>query len=499
MTISAKRIDNLDIPFKDFMPGQTIQSGHFNDDMKDIEDKINEIVGEQNVLINETDEHVTNRENPHEVHAHQVGSYYAHEIDEIANEIKDGGLNNEVIVNNLLADDCVETRNIVNGSVTATKLDRGVGSQIDISNNMSIHERYTKTQVDALIEEKVGSGTYDKATIDKKFEEVQAGQIVDGTIGADKLKPGIGSELNISGNPSITDRPTRTEMLQEVSNNRFVKEWGYVNGSHVEVALRGGTSEEHNSFTGTNKEVTVDTTKNTLRVHDGITPGGTALATENALDNEINVVNSRIDDIVEDMGKSHNHDDLYSKHDHNHDDIYERIISEYETMRFTLKNDYWGMSLGTDDDSYVRTTRAGIIPYQAGGYGNIGTSGWRFAEGYFDNLNTKVITVAKSGNTSCIEFPSQTNDPGFIRHEEINNVSRMFFSVSDDFNADDVYVFGSTPGGTYRWGASINTQGDLWLNGWVEQEYPAMKIAGRYVYFDGQKPSHVPDGSISFG
>ena len=236
MTISAKRIDNLDIPFKDFMPGQTIQSGHFNDDMKDIEDKINEIVGEQNVLINETDEHITSRANPHEVYAHQVGAYFTHEVDDFLEEIKNGGLYNEVIINEHLADECVDTRNIINNSITATKLDRGVGSQIDISNNMSINERYTKTQVDALIEEKVGSGTYDKATIDQKFEEVQAGQIIDKTIGVDKLKDDVGKNLNLSSNPSILDKYTKTEVDILIRKNGMPRDWGSITDSVEDVS-----------------------------------------------------------------------------------------------------------------------------------------------------------------------------------------------------------------------------------------------------------------------
>jgi len=45
------------------------------------------------------------------------------------------------------------------------------------------------------------------------------------------------------------------------------------------VQLRRGTDTEHNTFTGANGEVTVDTTNKTLRVHDGTTAGGTRLAT----------------------------------------------------------------------------------------------------------------------------------------------------------------------------------------------------------------------------
>jgi len=48
-----------------------------------------------------------------------------------------------------------------------------------------------------------------------------------------------------------------------------------------QLQLRGGTTSEHTSFTGVSKEVTVDTTKQTLVVHDGSTAGGTPLMREN--------------------------------------------------------------------------------------------------------------------------------------------------------------------------------------------------------------------------
>lgn len=45
-----------------------------------------------------------------------------------------------------------------------------------------------------------------------------------------------------------------------------------------QVKMRRGTATEHNSFTGVVGEVTVDTTNNVLRVHDGATVGGRATA-----------------------------------------------------------------------------------------------------------------------------------------------------------------------------------------------------------------------------
>ena len=40
------------------------------------------------------------------------------------------------------------------------------------------------------------------------------------------------------------------------------------------LKLRGGTTSQHSSFTGAEREVTVDTDKETLVVHDGSTAGG---------------------------------------------------------------------------------------------------------------------------------------------------------------------------------------------------------------------------------
>lgn len=51
----------------------------------------------------------------------------------------------------------------------------------------------------------------------------------------------------------------------------------------TQVQWRHGTTVEHTSFTGVEAEVTVDTTKDTLVVHDGFTAGGHPMAKEAAL------------------------------------------------------------------------------------------------------------------------------------------------------------------------------------------------------------------------
>lgn len=53
------------------------------------------------------------------------------------------------------------------------------------------------------------------------------------------------------------------------------------------LQLRRGTTTQHSTFTGANGEVTVDTTKKTAVVHDGVTPGGVPLAKESDALNKV--------------------------------------------------------------------------------------------------------------------------------------------------------------------------------------------------------------------
>ena len=48
------------------------------------------------------------------------------------------------------------------------------------------------------------------------------------------------------------------------------------------VQFRGGTTTQHSTFTGANREITIDTDKHVPVVHDGVTPGGYPLALASA-------------------------------------------------------------------------------------------------------------------------------------------------------------------------------------------------------------------------
>ena len=58
----------------------------------------------------------------------------------------------------------------------------------------------------------------------------------------------------------------------------------------TQLQLRRGTTTDHTSFTGAVGEVTVDTTKNVLVVHDGTTVGGFPVAARANTDGSVNIL-----------------------------------------------------------------------------------------------------------------------------------------------------------------------------------------------------------------
>lgn len=58
----------------------------------------------------------------------------------------------------------------------------------------------------------------------------------------------------------------------------------------IQIQLRQGTATEHNTFTGANGEVTVDTTNKILRLHDGTTAGGFPVAARSNNDGTISLI-----------------------------------------------------------------------------------------------------------------------------------------------------------------------------------------------------------------
>lgn len=61
------------------------------------------------------------------------------------------------------------------------------------------------------------------------------------------------------------------------------------------IQWKHGSSDEHASFIGAEREVTIDDDLHTIRVHDGVTPGGTVLAL-------LSDMPTRLSDLTDDVG-----------------------------------------------------------------------------------------------------------------------------------------------------------------------------------------------------
>lgn len=267
-----------------------------------------------------------------------------------------------------------------------------------------------------------------------------------------------------------------------------------------QVQLRGGTSEEHNNFIGASREITIDTTLNTIRVHDGLTKGGYIICKKDELIEVSNTFDEKLNDIQLNIGKSHNHDDVYSKLTHNHDNTYSKLSHNHDSLYFkTISlNGYDGFSINGNDSNWVRTTKNGLIPYQSGGYSSIGTSSWRFNEGHFNTLNAHTLNMSKNGNSSKIKFSAQTNDPGYIEHYENNNTSYIRFCISDDVDSNDEIQFGGAPSGTFQKTSSITANGNAWFKGIGTFDGGYIVVNGRRIYIQSSQPSGARTGDVWF-
>lgn len=63
-----------------------------------------------------------------------------------------------------------------------------------------------------------------------------------------------------------------------------------------QIQIRRGTTDEHEDFIGAIGEITMDTEQNTLRIHDGKTPGGIPLARANDIP-DISEIISKIEEM----------------------------------------------------------------------------------------------------------------------------------------------------------------------------------------------------------
>jgi chromosome segregation ATPase len=199
--------------------------------------------------------------------------------------------------------------------------------------------------------------------------------------------------------------------------------------------------------------------------------------------------------------------------------------------------------VNTDTNYYVNSASftSGILTLNRIGLGSLTVSlDGRYLQSESDTLSTVTargnttgsaiaiggtLTINKSGTDSWIVFPAQTNDPGYIRHYESNNTSRMLFSVSDDsgttdyfgfgYNGDDtrfvIYSNGNVYGkGTAEFDGRVYADDGLHVRGdWVRVDGSngiyfnsyggGWRMTGSsYVEMYGSKSLHMQNGSIDY-
>ena len=132
----------------------------------------------------------------------------------------------------------------------------------------------------------------------------------------------------------------------------------------TQVQYRRGTGAQNNAFTGALAEITVDTTNGTLRVHDGITAGGSNIATVAYVDAEIGGLSA----------------DSISNGTSN-----VKVLSSGGNVAVTIGG-----------SGIVTFAAAGIINDQANGVGNIGN-----ATGYFNTVFAQATSAQYADVAEC--------------------------------------------------------------------------------------------------
>ena len=119
----------LQVPFKNFLPGTYIKAEQFNDDFSEIESKINEIILKFNSNVN----HVYDHNNPHNVTAEQIGAYTREQVDKLFGGLFVDKIPDKSLGNKLFKDGSVDSRVLAEKSVGLKHIKQDLKNYIDTS------------------------------------------------------------------------------------------------------------------------------------------------------------------------------------------------------------------------------------------------------------------------------------------------------------------------------------------------------------------------------
>lgn len=124
---------------------------------------------------------------------------------------------------------------------------------------------------------------------------------------------------------------------------------------------------------------------------------------------------------------------------------------------------------------YVRTPQTGIIPYQTGGHGTVGTATWPFNNGYFKNIDVSGVRINSSSNlvlpNGKAVYGTQTDGSTTRSMLYMNNNNDCIIGYGGYSNNDgetsiygtDVFIFSKTADAYYK---PYYTKGDSVTINW---------------------------------
>ena len=209
----------------------------------------------------------------------------------------------------------------------------------------------------------------------------------------------------------------------------------------TQVQFRGGTTSEHSSFNGAAREVTVDTTKQTLVVQDGTTDGGFPLLREKNPD-DLKVKFGTNDDLE----IFHSGDDSIISNTTNNNFIIRNIGNNDLTIK--TQNSYPVTIKTNNEDAIVCTANGSVALHHDGGTAALETT----ATG---------VKITSSGSSHGLTIYKGSNVAAYLGH--IGSGDEGQLSLKNGGN-DTIVLNGETGAGTFNGNITItNTQPKLFL------------------------------------
>ena len=151
------------------------------------------------------------------------------------------------------------------------------------------------------------------------------------------------------------------------------------------LQLRRGTTTEHSTFTGAEGEVTVNTTKDTLVVHDGSTQGGFELALADG--SNVSVSTEQVQDAAAAMFTNATHTNITATYD-----------DAANTLSLSTTAHY------TDSDARAAVSAAGDLSYNS----STGVFSYTEPTMYADSDARAAISVTDAGGDGSLSYNSGT-------------------------------------------------------------------------------------------